>query len=452
MPRTASGLSMSGRPNREVQLAGRGRWLGGGAVPGLARASGCVPGVSRRHSRRGGDRRPDGSGSRANCSSVAWCAAPTALRIEAFRRVERHPGRRTRRLVGRCELAGRPRRLRRLGPRADPRQRQPQRHPAVGIAGGRRPIGLGGCRRPAAGRHPERRHLGRVGVGVGLLSCEDATLPTPASRDDPQRCCTVAGPQPGGHAVASDAVIRRSCRGCPRSTRCSTWRLGGAALGCDDDRAPLVRPCLLGALDVHRRSTPRGARGGGCCPLPRVGAWRDHHLQGARAPGAGHAPRSTAGRGDSGRDRVGVDRFFVVPVPVHTCSHSSQGTRPRTSTGSPGSRCAPESSAKSVLSWGRPVSDQSALSVIDRRTNVAGAMVAPGPRGGRAHVVLVDDVMTTGATLDEGLRALTAMLATTSSPACVVAAVDARRALAPQTASDSVKGSNGGALHLRHSG
>jgi predicted amidophosphoribosyltransferase len=45
------------------------------------------------------------------------------------------------------------------------------------------------------------------------------------------------------------------------------------------------------------------------------------------------------------------------------------------------------------------------LALADRRRNVRGAFVARGDLASR-HVVVVDDVMTTGATLDEVAAAL----------------------------------------------
>lgn len=64
--------------------------------------------------------------------------------------------------------------------------------------------------------------------------------------------------------------------------------------------------------------------------------------------------------------------------------------------------------AKPVLRWHRHVHDQAGLSAAHRRQNVSGAMVAARPNDHGGSAWLVDDVMTTGATLDEGARSLEA--------------------------------------------
>ncbi|MDR0782675.1 MAG: hypothetical protein LBE83_02835, partial [Propionibacteriaceae bacterium] len=60
-----------------------------------------------------------------------------------------------------------------------------------------------------------------------------------------------------------------------------------------------------------------------------------------------------------------------------------------------------------LLAHARRVSDQSELSSADRECNLAGSLVRTGGQGSR-WVILVDDVVTTGASLREGVRALSA--------------------------------------------
>ena len=58
-----------------------------------------------------------------------------------------------------------------------------------------------------------------------------------------------------------------------------------------------------------------------------------------------------------------------------------------------------------VLRVGRSTASQKTLGAAERAANLRGAFAARGPLGGR-RFLLVDDILTTGATLDEAARAL----------------------------------------------
>jgi len=64
--------------------------------------------------------------------------------------------------------------------------------------------------------------------------------------------------------------------------------------------------------------------------------------------------------------------------------------------------------AARLLVPARRTLDQAGLSTAQRAANLRGALAARAPRGGAGCVVLVDDVVTTGATLVEAARALRA--------------------------------------------
>jgi predicted amidophosphoribosyltransferase len=106
----------------------------------------------------------------------------------------------------------------------------------------------------------------------------------------------------------------------------------------------------------------------------------------------------------------------------------------RLSAGGRAARSAP------LLRARRGVADQSGLDAAARRANLAGAFrVHPGTlravarRGGPVHVVVCDDVLTTGATAAEAQRALRAV----GLPALAVVAVAATRRRTPVTGSGS---------------
>ena len=64
-------------------------------------------------------------------------------------------------------------------------------------------------------------------------------------------------------------------------------------------------------------------------------------------------------------------------------------------------------SSKSALRFVRQVEDQSALTSDQRQSNLVDSMVA-APRLSAKRVLLVDDIVTTGSTLAEASRAVTA--------------------------------------------
>lgn len=95
-----------------------------------------------------------------------------------------------------------------------------------------------------------------------------------------------------------------------------------------------------------------------------------------------------------------ASRVFAVPVPSGRASTRKRGYRVAEAL-IRGAGARP----RRVLAWTRTTRDQRGLGRDARSSNLAGALVARRvPRG--ARVVLVDDVVTTGATLLEARRAV----------------------------------------------
>ncbi len=95
----------------------------------------------------------------------------------------------------------------------------------------------------------------------------------------------------------------------------------------------------------------------------------------------------------------------------------------------------------SALVHRRSVHDQSSLGATERRTNLDNALrcvaVPPG-----ATVIVVDDVITTGATLAEATRALSAAGAQVLAAAMIAGTERRRRPKSPVDCSGSAHGSS----------
>jgi ComF family protein len=112
--------------------------------------------------------------------------------------------------------------------------------------------------------------------------------------------------------------------------------------------------------------------------------------------------------------RAGVPDVRIVPVPTSRAAFRRRGFRVvdliAARAGLPVLR---------ALRVARPTADQRGLAADARRRNVAGSLVAHGVAG--ARVIVVDDVLTTGATIDEAVRALRAAGAVVVGAATVAA-------------------------------
>lgn len=127
---------------------------------------------------------------------------------------------------------------------------------------------------------------------------------------------------------------------------------------------------------------------------------------------------------------VGQVPVALVPVPSRRAARAARGREPlREITESACQQLRPLSvGVFDVVRWYRQPVDQRSLGVELRRFNVSGAMRARCPRLLEAAVVVaVDDVVTTGATLRELVRALTAEGVHVSGCAAIVSTPQRRR-------------------------
>jgi len=168
---------------------------------------------------------------------------------------------------------------------------------------------------------------------------------------------------------------------------------------CESCRASLVGPVLsrrvADSLDVLSAAPHAGP------PARLVVAFKDAGRTGSSPALAAALVRAldTGARGATPQSGLPV---LVVPVPSSPRAIRRRGYEPLVLI----ARAARLPVVRGLLLI-RSVQDQTDLSAADRRRNVSGSMVARPVVRGR-DVVLIDDVVTTGATLAEAARAVNA--------------------------------------------
>jgi ComF family protein len=108
-------------------------------------------------------------------------------------------------------------------------------------------------------------------------------------------------------------------------------------------------------------------------------------------------------------DRLAVESLpagWLLPVPLHPRRERQRGYNQSTLLARELSRCLKLGSPPGRLARVRLTSAQVGLDRVRRRANVAGAFVWRGPDFDGEPVLLVDDVATTGATLNACAQAL----------------------------------------------
>ncbi|MFG2788896.1 ComF family protein [Streptomyces sp. NPDC048419] len=212
----------------------------------------------------------------------------------------------------------------------------------------------------------------------------------------------------------TDLVLPAECGGCgmPRTVLCPECRaaLSGAAPGRvrpvpEPPGLPVVHAAARYADEVRAVLLAHKERGALALAAPLGTA-----LAGAVRSGLGQMPGAVA---------VGGMPVLLVPVPSSRGAVRARGHDParRIALAAAGElrRAGTAARVLAVLRQRRVVADQSGLNSRRRLENLAGALVV-APGGERllraGPVVLVDDLMTTGASLTEAARALRAAAVT----------------------------------------
>lgn len=215
-------------------------------------------------------------------------------------------------------------------------------------------------------------------------------------------------------AAALDLVIAQQCAGCDRPGR--VWcPCCAAACGGPSVPVPLNVPC--------RAAADHGGPAGRA-----VTAFKDDQVRRLATPLAGLLAKAILDA-LSAAGAHGAAPVWVVPIPTRRSAIRARGADHAgvlagraagllRSCGVPAHRC------RAVLHIGAS-RDQVGLSRSQRRTNVTDTLqAAPLPPG---LIVVVDDVTTSGATLQEGIRAVRAAGCEVTCAATVTHAVRSRR-------------------------
>jgi len=211
--------------------------------------------------------------------------------------------------------------------------------------------------------------------------------------------------------------------------------------GCDAPRTQLCPDCRAFLHSAPGRRVPRQAGRRGLPALPEIHAVADyadpvrgmilHHKErGALrlARPLGEALATAVRTAVSARPGLAETPILLVPVPSAPSAVRARGHDPMRRLAREAARALRAAHIPArVLPALRPVravADQAGLGAAERQRNLSGAL-GSAPRWERAlaagRVVLVDDLVTTGATLAEAARALTAAGADVLAAATIAA-------------------------------
>ncbi|MFI7441339.1 ComF family protein [Nonomuraea indica] len=188
--------------------------------------------------------------------------------------------------------------------------------------------------------------------------------------------------------------------------------------GCDAPGEPFCGPCLAGLVAPARRlPEPRPAGLPDCWsaadyagPVRRALIAYKERARVALAAPLAEALACTVAAGVAGRPHPAAAGFVLVPVPSARRTRRARGHDPvgRLAARAAGllTACGHAARSDAVLAPIRPVADQAGLDARRRAANLAGSLGVAGRATPALPVVLVDDLVTTGATLSEAARAL----------------------------------------------
>lgn len=190
--------------------------------------------------------------------------------------------------------------------------------------------------------------------------------------------------------------------------------LGRRCLQCGNPGRPWCEACVREVYDPHVVRTPRGH-------LVHAAADYEGPVRSAILAHKERSQLSLAGPlgrlAASGLGTLLADRplerrdggVYLVPAPSRGSTVRGRGHDHARRLARAAARWCPDSaSGGPVLRWQRSVADQGGLGAEERAANMIGAMRAARVTRAGASVVVVDDIVTTGATLDEAHRALEA--------------------------------------------
>ncbi|MFG3435981.1 ComF family protein [Nonomuraea sp. NPDC047897] len=188
-------------------------------------------------------------------------------------------------------------------------------------------------------------------------------------------------------------------------------------VACGVPGEPFCGPCLTGlAAPARRLPEPRPAGLPDCWsaadyagPVRRaLIAYKERAQVALAAPLAEALAFTVAAAVSRGHPAAGA--FVLVPVPSARRTRRARGHDPVGRLAARAARLLSAwghpAEARAVLAPVRRVADQAGLDARRRAANLAGSLGVPGRTAPGLPVVLVDDLLTTGATLSEAARAL----------------------------------------------